>query len=130
MVYRFVGTGSELGAVRFERFGQRAELQPDVAAMAQRGGCALLSESDFNAVGFTTEDLKIWADPFIDAYEVPNDPQQAKAKADFLRKKAEAQQKYIALRQGLLQPQSTTVTATEPTGETPQAPESKSKHKD
>ena len=46
--YRFIGTESYVGETKMSRFGQRFKIDEELAALAQKGGAALLSEEDFN----------------------------------------------------------------------------------
>ncbi len=103
-VYRFVGTESVVGNIKMTRFGQRFGIDSELAESAQAGGCALIEETDFNSLGFTTEELKIWADPFMSITDVPDNKEDAKAKAEYLRKREAAQAYYCEVRQGLLEP--------------------------
>lgn len=100
-IYRYLGTGTEIGPLKLDRFGQRVEMEPDIALNAQLGGCALIPDEKFQEFGFTQEDLKVWADPFIDPFDVPSDAGQAKAKAAFIERQVSARMAYAQLRQGL-----------------------------
>lgn len=102
--FRFVGSESLIGVVKMSRFGQRFSIDDKLALEAQKGGTAILEEPVFNSFGFTPDELKIWADPFMSYFDIPGDPGDAKAKAEFLRKREAAQAKYREIRQGLLAP--------------------------
>ncbi len=101
-VYRFVGSEVLIGSLKLERFGTRVLLEDDAAYNAQLGGGAVILETDFKALGFTEEDLKIWADPFMDPFDVPGNPKDRAAKAAFQLKRLEAQQIFCELRQRLV----------------------------
>jgi hypothetical protein len=58
MTYVFCGAHAHIGDVELFRFGQRVELDSKVAAEAIAGGCSLLPAADFDAIGFTPEELK------------------------------------------------------------------------
>lgn len=104
-VYRYVaqpGSESLLGPVRLNLFGQRFRIETATATMAQKGGIAIIEDEQFTALGFTEEELKIWASPFMSDHDVPADEKDAVAKAAFLEKKRKAQEAFIGIRQGLL----------------------------
>lgn len=104
MEYRFVGSETYVGEVHMTRFGQRFAITEELAADAQRGGAAILDEPTFQSIGFTKEDLRIWADPFMDLQEVPGDQAEAASKAAFLAKRAQAHELYRQTRARLLTP--------------------------
>lgn len=104
MVYRFVGTESHVGPTTMRRFGQRFNMSEEVAKTVIKGGCALIPEDQFNALGFTEEDMKVWSDPMVQDGDIPNKRDEAQRKMEFLRKRKEARAIYIALRHSLLEP--------------------------
>lgn len=57
MTYRFLGFDSDVGEHALRLFGQRVEMDDDLATEAVAGGCALLPEADFAACGFTASEL-------------------------------------------------------------------------
>lgn len=62
--YRFVGSACVLwGIAEFSTFGQRIELPEHTASEAIRGGAALVPEEEFEAIGFTADELKNFAFP-------------------------------------------------------------------
>lgn len=87
--YHFVGSYCEIdnGRIKLERFGQRIELPENVAETVIRGGGAILPEADFNAIGFTEQEISLYAYP----------GQQATAPEVFQRKRAEAHRKFCEL---------------------------------
>jgi hypothetical protein len=101
-IYRFIGTVAEVGPLKFERVGQRVEMEDSVANNARIGGCALLTEQEFNSFGFTNEDMKIWADPFVDPFDVPTVEAQALAKAAFTERLQRARALFSEIRQKLV----------------------------
>ncbi len=130
MVYRFVGTAAEVGPLKFDRVGQRVEMEDRVARLAQVGGCQLLTEAEFNSFKFTAEDLKIWSDPFIDPFEVPTDIGQAKAKAEFISKIGRARERFAEIRREFVaerQAKEGQRLAQEVSGETPKDQSDKDK---
>jgi len=60
---RFIGTQSNIGQLALRYFGQQCELRPDQFRDAVLGNCALISEDDFEACGFTPEEMKSYARP-------------------------------------------------------------------
>ena len=63
MTYRFVGVETELfgGRVKLTRLGQSIDLDEATASVVIKGGGAIVSESDFKALGFTDDELKQYA---------------------------------------------------------------------
>lgn len=106
--YRFVGTVAEIGSERLDRFGQRITLDKAKAQVFQQGGCALLLETDFELIGFTDDELKIWADPFENVFDVPLDAADAESKSEFIAKQQLAWATFRELRQKLVAERSTT----------------------
>lgn len=105
--YRFIGSGeSVVGSLKMNRFGQKFAMPESLAKDCQAGGAAILEEADFKTFGFTDDELKIWADPFMDPFDVPAKPEDAKAKEDFQRKRLKAQELFVQVRQGLLEPKA------------------------
>lgn len=110
-VYRFAALGTEtfVGGIKMNRFGQRFQIEEKLAIAAQRGGAVLLEETEFNQFGFSDQDLKVWASPFMSQHDVPGDLKDAKSKAEFLKKVQSAQSRYIEIQQGLLEPHERTL---------------------
>ena len=94
-----MGTYSEFGSIKLDRFGQRVLLTTEQAEQAQRGGCALLAEVEFQSFGFTEDDLRYWANPFEDPFDIP--PTQSADKAAFLAKQGEVRAYFAQLHQTL-----------------------------
>jgi hypothetical protein len=66
MIVRFIGTVAEIGfgaIADFKHFGQSADLRDPIYTDAVLGGCAVLPELDFQAIGFTPQELKLYANP-------------------------------------------------------------------
>jgi hypothetical protein len=101
-IYRFIGTTAEVGPLKFERVGQRVEMEDFVADNARIGGCALLTEAQFNSFGFTSEDLKIWTDPFIDPFDTPTVDSQAANKAAYMDRLGRAREMFFGIRTELV----------------------------
>lgn len=79
--YRFVGSACVIhGTGEFSKFGQRVELPEAVADTVILGGGAFVPEDEFEALGFTTDELK--------NYQFPG--QQANAPLSFHEKKTAA----------------------------------------
>jgi hypothetical protein len=104
-IYRFVGRDSMVGRIHMVRFGQRYQMPEDVAKAAIKGGCALIPEEDFNALGFTDEDMKIWSDPMVQDSDVPPNKEEAARKSAYLVKRADAQAFFCDMRHELLDPE-------------------------
>lgn len=62
----------------------------------------LVPEEDFNALGFTEEDLKIWSNPMVRDGDVPAKQDEAERKAAFLHKRAMVRDFFLEMRHGLL----------------------------
>ncbi len=92
MIYRFIGTECNVGAIKLSLFGQRLEVTPEIARQCQLGGAAIISDAEFKKLGFTSEELKIWASPFMDYRQMPADLSERKAMAAFLDKRRKARQ--------------------------------------
>ena len=63
MTFRFIGTEAIIEGQKLTKFGQAVELSEDSGAAAIRGNCPILSEQDFQARGFTSDELKEYAYP-------------------------------------------------------------------
>lgn len=73
MTYRFLGTEAEIpGFRKLQRYGQKVELDPEVAkdfiigagsTSGHAGACALLPEEEFQVIGFTTAELLHFSTP-------------------------------------------------------------------
>lgn len=63
--YFFVGSYCEIdgGRIKLERFGQRIELPDEVAETVVKGGGAILPEAKFQEIGFTEQELSLYAYP-------------------------------------------------------------------
>lgn len=62
--YRFVGSACAIwGVAELSKFGQRIELLDEVAENVILGGAALITEEDFNVIGFSTDELTDFAFP-------------------------------------------------------------------
>jgi len=63
--YRFVGSYCEIdgGRIKLERFGQQIELPDEVAEIVVKGGGAIIPEADFEKLGFTEQELSLYAFP-------------------------------------------------------------------
>lgn len=103
-VYRFVGTESNVGAIKMRRFGQRFQMAEDMAKSAILGGAALIPEEDFKAIGFTDEDMKVWSDPMVNDDHVPSDKGEAARKMEYLVKRSKARMMFVELRHGMMDP--------------------------
>lgn len=104
MIYRFVGSSSDIGNVKLDRFGQKLDVTSEFARQCQLGGAAIIPDSDFKKIGFTSEALRIWASPFMDHSTLPADPKDRKDMLNFLSKRREARQKFINIRKQLRNP--------------------------
>jgi hypothetical protein len=81
MTFRFVGNASDIGeGIRLTNFGQAVELSDELAREAALGGCALVPDAEFQAIGFTDKELVAYAS--AGSHE--------RAPADFLEKKKSA----------------------------------------
>lgn len=61
MTFVFLGTVSEVWGhgIKLTRFGERVELPEDVAAETKiHGGLPCITAEDFDAIGFTADELK------------------------------------------------------------------------
>lgn len=105
MVYRFVGAESTVGNLTMRRFGQRFNMQEKVAETCIKGGCALIPEEEFNAIGFTEEDMKVWSDPMVRDGDVPSKKEEAERKSAFITKRAMARERFVEIRHALLDPE-------------------------
>ena len=62
--YVFVGLECEIGDIaRLDRFGQSIELADGMAANVAKGNGAIIPAEDFGAIGFTADELKLYAMP-------------------------------------------------------------------
>jgi hypothetical protein len=63
--YRFVGSYCEIdgGRIKLERFGQQVELPDAVAEVVVKGGGAIIPETEFESLGFTEQELSLYAYP-------------------------------------------------------------------
>lgn len=98
--YFYVG-GSEsmCGGTALKTFGQQIDLTPEQAEAAQRGGCVLLDADAFNAIGFTSDELKKFSTA---GYQI-NAPQS------FLDKRQTAWNKFGEVYAKLHEPETTPV---------------------
>ena len=59
MIYRFFGANSEIGGVAIlDSLGQKVNLSPEAALDAMKGGCVILPEAEYAALGITVEEEK------------------------------------------------------------------------
>jgi hypothetical protein len=91
--YYFVGSYCEIdgGRIKLERFGQRIDLPEDLATTVILGGGAILPEADFESLGFTEQEISLYAYP----------GQQATAPEAFLKKRSQAHVAFCGLRESL-----------------------------
>jgi len=61
--FRFVGTSAEIGDRKLTRLGEEIALSSDDAKNAIEGGAALLPEDSFAQVGFTEQEISLYACP-------------------------------------------------------------------
>lgn len=65
MTYRFIGTTAQIaGVADLKTLGQSVELSEDLFRDAVLGGCPLLPAEEFDALGFTAEELKRYGDAY------------------------------------------------------------------
>ena len=90
MTYRFLGTESQFGDVKLDKFGQSFELEDDEAVklIGHPRGVPAISEESFNEIGFTESELE--------QYQYPGP--RTEAPLDFTRKYVAALQVLHALR--------------------------------
>lgn len=89
MTYVFLGTYTEIyGHARLTDFGQRVDLPEEIAKDAIAGDCAMIPAEEFDAIGFTPDELR----KFAKASSHGNAP------AEFLEKKKQALVKFHELR--------------------------------
>ncbi len=60
MDYFYVGSESDLDGKKLSRLGQKITLTDDVAKIAVLGGVALLPAEQFEALGFTEQELSLY----------------------------------------------------------------------
>lgn len=63
MSYRNLGSETDIGHVQLRRLGQAVELDDILATEAIQGGACILPAADFDVLGFTDEELKMYATP-------------------------------------------------------------------
>jgi hypothetical protein len=57
--YRFIGTYSEIhGVAELKELGQSVQLDEQLFSEAIKGGCAIVPSDDFDAAGFTPDELR------------------------------------------------------------------------
>ena len=62
--YRFVGMECQIGEnIKLERFGQQVRLSDEVAKIAVLGGAGILPEAIFDGLGFTEQEVSLYAWP-------------------------------------------------------------------
>ena len=60
-VYRFLGAYSEIGGVgTFDSLGQSIKLEPKAALEAMRGGVVLIPDAEYQKLGFTKDEEKVY----------------------------------------------------------------------
>lgn len=63
MIYRFVGTSSEItGVVELRQFGQSVDLTDALAADAIAGNCPIIPAETFDGI-FTADDVRLYSSP-------------------------------------------------------------------
>ena len=89
--YNFVGSYCEIdgGRIKLEKFGQRIDLPEDLAAVVIKGGGAILPEAEFESLGFTEQEISLYAYP----------GQQASAPEAFLAKRTQAHAAFCLFQQ-------------------------------
>ncbi len=112
--YRFLGAESHIDNVKLSRFGQRFSIPEEVAEIAQRGGCAIILESDYEGFFPDPNLVKIYGSPFMNDFSIPSDPKQAKEKEVFLEQKAAALAHFREIHFSLLGEDAPRVDAGEP----------------
>lgn len=79
-IYRFVGSHSEMGDKKLTKFGQTIELSESEGPLAigthNAPGPPLLPAEEFDAIGFTEQELSLYSDPYT--HSVANEAFQAK----------------------------------------------------
>jgi len=61
MMIRFVGAFGDFAGRRLDRLGDRVDVIPEDFEEAVSGGCALLPDEEFEAIGFTAQELTRYA---------------------------------------------------------------------
>lgn len=65
MTVRFLGTLSEItGVGKLTALGQSVEVSEEMLRDAILGGCALLPDEEFEALGFSVDELKRYGDAY------------------------------------------------------------------
>jgi hypothetical protein len=97
-IYRFVGDQADIynPLYQFRRFGQKADIEDACARQHCLKGVQLIPEAEFEAIGFTEDELKLY----------PSAISHTGATADFKRKKKTALVALHAFRQALRNPQA------------------------
>ena len=57
-LYRFIGSLAEIGDIELREFGQPVELDDQLAKEAVAGNCAIIRDEEFQAIGFTADELR------------------------------------------------------------------------
>jgi hypothetical protein len=63
MQFRYVGRESYIGEQKLDKLGQAITLDAETAQVAKEGNALLLTEEQFESVGFTADELRTYADP-------------------------------------------------------------------
>jgi hypothetical protein len=65
--YRFLGLSTEIGEIKLTKFGQAIELPDELARQVigshESGGAAILPNTEFEELGFTEQELSLYASP-------------------------------------------------------------------
>lgn len=96
--YRFVGDQADIynPLYQFRRFGQKADMDDACARQHCLKGVQLIPEAEFDAIGFTDDELKLY----------PSGISHMGAPDDFKRKKKTALVALHAFRESLRNPQA------------------------
>lgn len=63
MTFRNVGSETDIGHAELRKLGQPVELDEALALEALRGGACVLPAAEFEAIGFTEDELRKYATP-------------------------------------------------------------------
>jgi hypothetical protein len=97
-IYRFVGDQADIynPLYQFRRFGQKADMDDACAHLHCLKGVGLIPEAEFEAIGFTDDELKLY----------PSAISHMSAPDEFKRKKKTALMALHAFREALRNPQA------------------------
>lgn len=67
-LFRYLGNAVSYigGDIVLQRFGQPIELDEQLAFDAMAGGCALIPDEQFQEIGFSNQELELYAEPGSD----------------------------------------------------------------